>query len=212
MKQFFVSALVLSLILFPTAPVFAQLGDPLPPLPAPDLCPNIDGTQDSIPSGMILDGSGNCITPIPADTTPPAISSVASLSLGLNEGTIVWTTDELAVSTLEYGTTQSYGSQATLGASALLAHAAVLTGLSTNTVYYYCIHATDLAGNAANSCGHSFTTAAEETIVDTTPPDISLVTVTGVSTDSATISWTTDKVANAEMRSFEVSRQPVRGF
>ena len=32
------------------------------PQPA-DMCPNITGTQTSIPAGMIVDGSGNCITP-----------------------------------------------------------------------------------------------------------------------------------------------------
>jgi len=52
---------------------------------------------------MILDASGNCVTPIPADTTTPVISSIASLSLGITEATIVWTTDELAVSHFEYG-------------------------------------------------------------------------------------------------------------
>lgn len=190
--------LVLSLVILPTAPAFAQLDVPVTepaPVSEPAPAPTVEVTPEPV-----VEPVAETIAPVVAsDTTPPAISAVANLSLGLGEGTIVWTTDELAISTLEYGTTESYGSQATLGASALLAHTAVLTGLSTNTVYYYCIHATDLAGNAANSCGHSFTTAAEETIVDATPPDISLVTVTGVSTDSATISWTTDKVANAEI-------------
>ncbi len=204
--RFFVSVLIFSLVILPSAPTFAQLGGlgggtPLPPPtpPAVDLCPNIDGTQETIPSGMILNGSGNCVTPIPADTTPPAIADVANLSLGLHEATFIWTTDELAVSTFEYGKTTSYGGSATLDATALLAHTAILTGLDIGTTYYYCIHATDLAGNIANSCGHSFTTASETILEDTTPPDVTSVAITGVSETSATIAWTTDEIANSQI-------------
>ena len=179
-------------------PVLA-LGEITPSAPAVDICPNVDGTQVSIPTGMIVDGSGNCVTPIPLDSTAPVISGVASLSLATTEATLVWTTDELAVSHLEYGTTTSYGVQPTLDASALLAHTAILTGLAANTTYYYCIHATDLSNNTANSCGHSFTTAANPIIVDSTPPNITLITVALITTTSATIGWTTSEIANAEV-------------
>ncbi len=135
----------------------------------------------------------------PTDTTAPVISEVASLSLGLLDATIVWLTDELAVSTLEYGASLGYGSSATLGVSALLAHTAILTGLTANTTYYYCIHATDGLGNASSSCGHSFMTAAEQTIIDTTPPDVTEISVSSITSSSATLSWTTSEVANGEV-------------
>jgi peptidoglycan hydrolase-like protein with peptidoglycan-binding domain/phosphodiesterase/alkaline phosphatase D-like protein len=135
----------------------------------------------------------------PADTTAPVISSVASLSLATAEATIVWTTDELAVSHFEYGTSTGYGTQPTLDATALLAHTAILTGLTAGTTYYYCIHATDLSQNTANSCGHSFTTAANLMLVDSTPPNITLVTVAPITTTSATIGFTTSEIANAEV-------------
>ncbi len=184
------------------SPVFA-LGElpPVehPPTPVVDLCPNIDGAQTSVPTSMIVDGSGNCITPIPADTTAPVISGIAGLSLATTEATIVWTTDELAVSHFEYGTTTSYGTQPTIDATAILAHTAILTGLTANTTYHYCIHATDLSNNTANSCNHSFTTATNPIIVDSTPPNITLVTVVPITTTSATIGFTTSEVANAEV-------------
>lgn len=41
------------------------------PTVATDVCPNIPGVQDSIPSGMQLDGSGNCYTPTP----PPPVTT-----------------------------------------------------------------------------------------------------------------------------------------
>jgi len=138
------------------------------------------------------------VTP-PADTTPPVISGAAEASLGLTEATIVWSTDELAISRLEYGITKSYGSEVTLDASALLIHTATILGLTPGKTYYYCIHATDLSGNTSNSCGHSFTTTANLIAVDTNPPTVSLVTVGPVTTSSATINWTTDEIANAKV-------------
>ena len=96
-----------------------------------------------------------------ADTTAPVISGVAATSVGINEVTIVWSTDEAAVSTLEYGITASYGKSAALPTTALLAHTATLTGLTAGTTYHYCITASDAAGNKSSSCGHTFTTEAE---------------------------------------------------
>lgn len=191
--------LVFSLVILPTAPAFAQLGDVTPPPVEAPPAPTVEPTPPPAevtppPTEPVI----QIVTP-PADTTAPAISGVANLSLGINDGTIVWTTDELAVSHLEYGTTESYGTQATLDATALLAHTAVLLGLTPNATYYYCIHATDLASNTANSCGHSFMTAAHTVIADTTPPDVTLITEGPVTTTSVTINFTTSEVGNARI-------------
>src|ERR1700733_12365839 len=75
------------------------------------------------------------ITP-PADTTPPSITSVATASLGITDATVVWTTNELAVSTFEYGTSQSYRSSASITSTAVIGGTANLTGLAANTTYY----------------------------------------------------------------------------
>ncbi len=127
---------IFSLVFFNVSPVAAQLA------PAPE----VDPTEEIV---------------APADTTAPIISGVAVTSVGINEVTIVWSTDEAAVSTLEYGATNAYGQSASLPVTALLAHTAMLTGLSPNTTYHYCIHATDPAGNKASSCSHTFTTEVE---------------------------------------------------
>ena len=134
------------------------------------------------------------VTP-PSDTTPPAITDVTEPTIGASNTTINWITNELAVSTLEYGTTTAYGSSATLSASALLLHDATLTGLTHGATYYYCIHATDLAGNSTSSCGHSFTTTNPPLIADSAPPVVSVVAVASVATSSATITWTNDELA-----------------
>jgi uncharacterized repeat protein (TIGR01451 family) len=51
-------------------------GQPEPPAsscppPAPDdVCPNIDGVQESVPQGMVKDEQGNCVPPPPVDVCP----------------------------------------------------------------------------------------------------------------------------------------------
>jgi peptidoglycan hydrolase-like protein with peptidoglycan-binding domain/phosphodiesterase/alkaline phosphatase D-like protein len=134
---------------------------------------------------------------IPPDTTPPVISSISTASVSNIAATITWTTNELATSTLVYGTTMSYGSEATIPASAVLAHEAALINLTPQTTYYYCIYATDVAGNSANSCGHSFTTGSTP---DTTPPVISNISEASVSPYDATIAWSTNELATASIR------------
>ncbi len=178
--------LMFGLVFMNAVPVFA-LGE----LPV-DLCPNIADAQTSIPGGMILDGSGNCVL---ADATPPVISGVVNQSLLSTAATIVWVTDELSVSTFEYGTTQTYGSSASVSASLLIGGTAVLTGLTPSTAYYYCIHATDASTNASQSCS-SFTTAAA---ADTTGPVISGLIKTPL-VSQATIAWTTDELATSQIR------------
>ena len=184
---------VVSMLAVNSAPVFAQLETiTVPPPPPPIDSPSPASISPTPPAETLP------IIP-PADTTAPVISGVASLSLGIADATIFWITDEPTISTLEYGTTESYGTQATLGASALLAHTAVLVGLTPNTTYHYCIHATDLSTNTANSCGHTFTTAAEPVIADTTPPDVILITETSVTISSIVINFTTSEVGNSRI-------------
>lgn len=203
MKKFFSSVVIVGLLLLNTSPVFAQLGDVTPPPVETPPAPPAPPTEPTPPAPVVtpspvVEPVVQIVTP-PADTTGPVIFGAASLSLATHDATVVWTTDELSISTFEYGTTASYGSSATLDATALLAHTAILTGLTPGTTYHYCIHAHDLANNMTNSCGHTFTTASQSVIVDTTPPDVSLITVAPITTTGATINFTTDQVGNARV-------------
>lgn len=220
---------IISMFMGNALPAFAQLGDVTPPPveapaapsapapapepapapvvelsapPAPEATPEVEGVEPEVQT--TVETGTQTVTEtttqiVASDTTAPVISGVADLSFGLSEATIVWTTDELATSRLEYGTTESYGSQATLDATALLAHTAIILGLSPNTTYYYCIHATDLSHNTRNSCGHSFRTSATQIIEDTTPPDVTLITVALITTTGATINFTTDQIGNTRV-------------
>lgn len=158
-------------------------------------------TTLTITDTSLTDSTATVETPsiIPTDTTPPVITDIAVISVLSNETTIVWTTDELTHSTIEYGATPSYGQTLTLSVSAALAHLAVLTGLQPGALYYYCIYSTDLYGNQSSVCDQQFTTAEdaslsqEQTPVENTLPIITNISVSNLTENSATISWQTNE-------------------
>lgn len=59
--------------LLPPAPIIPHQ-EPTPPPPPPpppkDVCPNIPGAQETIPSGLIIDINGNCVKPAPIPLPP----------------------------------------------------------------------------------------------------------------------------------------------
>jgi len=58
-----------------------QVVDPSAPA---DVCPNIPGTQATVPNGMQLDGSGNCYTPTPPPGQTPTPSTPVTTDLCSN--------------------------------------------------------------------------------------------------------------------------------
>jgi hypothetical protein len=59
-----------------------------PPPPAVDVCPNISGVQETIPSGMIKDGSGNCVVPPVVCTHSLATNSITASDYHASQGSI----------------------------------------------------------------------------------------------------------------------------
>ncbi|MBN2142959.1 DUF2341 domain-containing protein [Candidatus Woesearchaeota archaeon] len=100
------------------------------------------------------------------DNTAPVISSVSS-DPGTQGARITWDTDESANSTVEYGNTTSLG---ILSGSATLttSHDITITGLSTNTTYYYNVTSCDSSENCNTTGTYNFTTG--ESAVNWTPP------------------------------------------
>src|SRR5581483_6941717 len=128
--------------------------------------------------------------------TPPTISSVAAGGITSSGATITWTTNEASDSQVEYGTTTGYGSQTALNATLLTSHSAALSGLSASTLYHYRVKSRDAAGNLAVSGDFTFTTLAPP---DTTPPTISSVAASGVTSSGATITWTTNEASDSQV-------------
>ena len=126
------------------------------------------------------------------DVTPPVISGVNASSITSTSAIINWTTDENSSSVVEYGLTTSYGSTLS-GPAGVINHSVELSGLTATTLYHYRVISTDGSNNTSTSGDYTFTTLSN----DVTPPIISIVMVTNITTTGATITWSTDESSNS---------------
>ena len=104
-----------------------------------------------------------------ADTVAPIISGVTSTST-YTTGKISFTTNENALATLEWGTSTAYGLGSASEVGYNTAHAITLTGLATNTLYYFRITAKDTSNNVSGASTGNFSTQNPPPPPDTTPP------------------------------------------
>ncbi len=126
----------------------------------------------------------------PPHTTPPVISAVTVTAITANSATVTWTTDEPATSYVDFGPNTSYGT--TLGSSSLVtSHSVVISPLTEATLYHFRVRSADASSNEASSADGTFTT------LDVTPPVISAVTATNITTTTARITWTTNEPADS---------------
>jgi hypothetical protein len=160
---------------------------------------SIAGIVASDPSALMVStiGSDGTVQVLaPPDTTPPTISGVMSSNVTSVGASILWATNEAADSQVEYGTTTAYGSSTTLNTGMTLSHMQSLTGLAASTTYNYRVKSRDAAGNLATSGNYTFTTSAAP---DSTPPVISGVTSSSITSSGATISWNTNEAADTQI-------------
>ena len=177
---------ILSLLVPSAIPALAQIDSTLPPPPpAADTTSTAPATEP--------------VTTPEADTVAPHFISIATVSGGETEASIVWTTDELAYGHIEYGPSASYGQTALQSADAALGHAQSITNLTPGTLYHYRIVAKDESGNIAYSEDRILETAVELVVADNVPPEISSVTVSSISTSGVAISWTTNELAQGNI-------------
>ncbi len=143
----------------------------------------------------------------------PVISGVSSSGITDSSATIIWTTDSLADSFVVYSTDSSFSASKEQGHSAKNStnHSVELTGLDSNTTYYYRVRSERIGGGQTTSNTYSFTTlssATEETstggggviIIDKTDkeaPQISEITVVNIRAESVEIKWQTDEEATS---------------
>ena len=121
------------------------------------------------------------------------ISSVTSSGVTSSGATITWTTSEASTSQVEYGTTTSYGTESSLNSSLVTSHSVTLTGLTASTTYDYAVMSMNSGGTLVTSTNFTFTTAS------TSPPVITAVTATNITSNGATITWTTDQASNSQV-------------
>ena len=139
-------------------------------------------------------GGGGGGEPQPVDTTPPVISetSISASAVTSTSATISWTTDEPSTSQVEYWP----GSLSALDTTLVTTHSVTLNNLIPETNYRYRAMSMDADGNLTVSEEHTFSTLSAP---DTTPPVISAVSVSDVTSDGATISWTTDEPSTSQV-------------
>src|SRR5262249_50362660 len=121
----------------------------------------------------------------------PLISAVNSSGIAGTAATIGWTTDQLADSQVDYGTTTAYGSTTTLNSAVDSPHSQPMSGLTQATLYHYRVKSKNAQGQLSTSGDFTFTTLA--------PPAIGAVSATGITSTGATISWTTDQNADTQV-------------
>ncbi len=128
----------------------------------------------------------------PVDT-PPAIRNVVT-TVSETGATITWSvTDDKGVkmSSLVYGLTMNYGQTAMVTGG----YRATLSSLTSSTVYFFKINATDTKNQSTEFTGSFKTTAGDD---DTTPPVISNIVVRPGAT-AGVISWQTDESADSQI-------------
>ncbi len=129
------------------------------------------------------------------DTSAPAISNIINTTTN-STATITFDTDDSANATIKYGTSTSLGSSAK---NSTLAHnhSFSITGLDSNTTYYYNITACNIYGYCSEDGTYSYQT---NTTPDQSPPVISSVSNSSITNISAVISWTTNEAANSTVK------------
>jgi phosphodiesterase/alkaline phosphatase D-like protein len=131
------------------------------------------------------------ITKAAPDTLAPKIlKGPMVLSKTHDSATIVWITDELSDTFLEYGPTSAYGLEQ-VDARDVERHVVVLTKLTQSITYHYRAGSTDPSGNGPTlSMDFTFTT---EEIPDVRPPVILTGPIVDLGEVTAVISWETDE-------------------
>lgn len=88
----------------------------------------------------------------------PLIDSVTSTPTSIS-ATIIWNTDEIANSQVNYGLTSGYGTSSTLDATLVTNHSVVISGLTCNTMYHFQTGST-YSGYTTLSSDYTFTTTS----------------------------------------------------
>lgn len=139
--------------------------------------------------------------PIVTDTIAPVISLLSVSAIAPTSATISWTTNENADGEVYFGTNNPVKSgvfskmeNKTLSVS----HTFNPTGLTASTTYFYKVESRDAQGNKVESAQQSFVTPATP-VADTVAPTISAITTSPVASTTATVSWTTNELANGKL-------------
>ncbi len=160
--------------------------------------PSLSGSGKRVGLRQPPGGSGSFTTSNDPDTQFPVILSGPTVSSKSDKTAIIeWTTDEPADSEIGFGL-DDVSEDSESSAVTTTDHQVVLSNLDAAGTYTYFVSSTDASGNGATQSSEAvFTTDAE---IDLTAPEITSDPETVYKNDeSATIQWTTDESASAEV-------------
>jgi chitodextrinase len=149
--------------------------------------PTTGGPNNYFRDIIFVPGSGSTPTDTTAPTVPTNLSATAPSSTQVN---LTWTASTDAVGVLGYRVYRGGN----------LLNSTNTTSYTDNTVtasnpYSYTVLAYDAVGNSsAQSTAFPITTPA---VIDTTPPTLSSILSSGITTSAATITWTTDESSDS---------------
>ena len=131
----------------------------------------------------------------------PIISNAHHEDITKRSATIKWDTKTSDSQPLDADSFVEYGETISLGSyygqrDSTSAHMVLLSGLEPNKTYYYRVHSTPAVSNSGegvfpDSLQSPLTFTTSQDTEDTTPPDISGVTVSGIQFNTAAIGWNT---------------------
>jgi len=130
------------------------------------------------------------------DTTPPVITALEVRGVTNTKAVVIWQTNEVANSEVEYGTAITYGLRASDPSYTML-HSVMLDGLTPSTDYHARVKSTDVFGNGPTVSGDI--TFRTKDLADTEPPRVTNIQVSGVTATGATITWTTDEPSTSRV-------------
>lgn len=131
------------------------------------------------------------------DIQPPVILESPNVIPGTDQVRIRFRTDEPALSTVHFGTSQGSLTRAVGSFQLATDHEVLLSNLSSGTRYYYLVTTFDAAGNAPILRLRSFTTMGAP---DTVPPVIVAgPTIPYTGDDRVVFQWRTDEITTGEL-------------
>ncbi|KAF5437462.1 Purple acid Phosphatase, N-terminal domain [Candidatus Methanophagaceae archaeon] len=116
------------------------------------------------------------------DFIAPVITNVTVTDITNSSAVIKWDTDEIADSVVKYGTTSQVYTGSVKETFFVEDHAIELTGLDSDTTYYFVINSTDRSGNSAESAEYSFSSSGSTPTPTPTPTPATSIFDTGSGT------------------------------
>src|SRR5438105_15410201 len=146
----------------------------------------------AVGTAAFLSGCSGLVShPTSTGNPPPTTLDVTNVQAGsvtTSSSQVVWTTNVLANSSVDYGTTTAYGNSTPVDPTMVTSHQVTISGLAAGTTYYFQVNPTDSKGNHGHG-GNKFNTSGfslSGTITPTTGGNGATVALSGPASASAT--------------------------